>query len=66
MGCGCGSGRRHSNRPTIGPRPAARQPRVPRRRQLTALAAQKSSSARDVVEKKRQNAIAERLNKRVR
>jgi hypothetical protein len=35
----------------------------PRRVQLTALAAQKNNSARDVVERKRRNAIAKRLNK---
>jgi len=65
MGCGCGSGRRHGRRPTVGPRQAARQPRVPpRKTQLAALAAQKNVSAREVVEKKRKNAIAKRLNKK--
>jgi len=64
MGCGCGSGRRHGRRPTIGPRSSLRQPRVrPKRVLLAALAAQKNNSAREAVEKKRRNAIAKRFNK---
>jgi len=67
-GCGCGSGRRHGRRPTIGPRPAKGGiNRVPsRRQQLKALKSANSErqDSRITIERKRRAQIARRkLNK---